>query len=237
MTIPVLASGVAGYYPKRADIMPRTNAGWWDIHWQAAGARRGWGIIWRRTQLELLPPAPKVCPGKGLAPTPCHFAFSLPSPKQNQCLTGKETNQHVKYWFLKKMPLSMDSTQLAEPAFSVPQAFGQPSFGALPEKQWKCVSTLAFTEQWAVRGLGKHQQLLRPAQGGCAAFGQSSAHTAHLCHTTQPLPCCPSPTPALHRPTCGWRRVTGTSFSTGQCFSHSSQSFPVFLLIWHCNAF
>lgn len=76
----------------------------------------------------------------------------------------------------------MDSTQLAEPASSVPQAFGQPSFGALPEKQWKCVSTLAFTEQRGVRGLGKHRQLLRPAQGGCAAFGQSSAHTAHLCH-------------------------------------------------------
>lgn len=190
MTIPVLASGVAGYYPKRADVMPRTNAGWWDIHWQAAGARRGWGIIWRRTQLELLPPAPKVCPGKGLAPTPCHFAFSLPSPKQNQCLTGKETNQHIKYWFLKKMPLSMDSTQLAEPASSVPQAFGQPSFGALPEKQWKCVSTLAFTEQWGSVGLANTNSCWDPRRAAArpSASPQPTLPTSATDPATPVLP-------------------------------------------------
>lgn len=88
--------------PQKSNAMPRTNAGWWDIHWQAAGAGRGWGIIWRRARLGLLPPAPQVCPGKGLAPTPCPFAFSLPSLKQNQCLKRKETNQHIKYEFLKK---------------------------------------------------------------------------------------------------------------------------------------
>lgn len=126
----------------------------------------------------------------------------------------------------------MDSTVLAEPASSVPQASGQPSFGPLPEKQWKCVSTLAFTEQWWVSGLGKHRQLLRLAQSSWAVSSQSSAHSAHLCHSTLPLLCCPSS--ALPCPnTCGWRRVTGTLFSTGQCFSHSSQSLPVFLLIWH----
>lgn len=67
-----------------------------------------------------------------------------------------------------------------------------------------------------------------------AAQLPASAHSAHLCHT--PCHSCAAPLhSALHPYTCGWRRVTGTLFSTGQCFSHSYQSLPVFLLIWHCK--
>lgn len=232
MTISVLTSGVAGYYPKRAtpcQEQMQDDETYMDRLQGLAGAG---GLAEGKHKWSCFPPVPKVCPGKGLAPTPCHFAFSLLSPKQNQCLKGKETNQHIKYEFLKKMPLSVDSTQLAEPASSVPQAFGQPSFGLLPEKQWKCVSTLAFTEEWWVCGLGKHQQLLRLAQRGCTASNQCS-QCPPLPHTL-PLLCCPLHS-ALHPHTCGWRRVTGTLFSTGQCFSHSYQSLPVFLLIWHCK--
>lgn len=67
----------------------------------------------------------------------------------------------------------------------------------------------------------------------CWPWGWSSPwlHAAHLCHS------CPDPsTPALHQCTCSWRRITDTLFCTGQCFSHASQSLPVFLkLIWHCK--
>lgn len=159
------------------------------------------------------------------------FCFLTPLSKAEPMFKRQGTNQHIKYEFLKKMSLSMDSTQLAEPASSVPQAFGQPSFGPLPEKQWKCVSTLAFREQQWVHGLGKHQQLLRAAESSCAALSQCSPHTAHLCHPTQH-----SCLPLFHSAFTD-TRVAGTLFSTGQCFSHSSQSLPVFLLIWHCKWF
>lgn len=156
------------------------------------------------------------------------FCFLTPPSKAEPVFKVKEQINTQNRSSLKKC-LSMDSTQLAEPASSVPQAFGQPSFGPLPEKQWKCASTLAFREQWWVRGLGKHQELLRAAESSCAAFSQCSPHTAHLCHLTQH-----SCLPLFHSAFTD-TRVAGTLFSTGQCFSHSSQSLPVFLLIWHCK--
>lgn len=97
------------------------------------------------------------------------------------------------------MPLSTDSIQLAEPISSVPQAFCQLSFGALPAKQWKCVCLL-----WLAQSKGEPvslentDQLLRPAQCGSRAFGCSPPpHSTLPTSAARPRHSCPVPLPLL----------------------------------------
>lgn len=124
------------------------------------------------------------------------------------------------------MPLSVDSTQLAEP---VPSASGllPARFQSLAREAVEAfVSTSACTEHMSLENT---EQQLRAAQLPGFRLVLTPAPRCHPCPAT------PAPsTPASHQRTCGQRRKNDTLFCIVQCFPHSSQSLPVFLkLIWH----
>lgn len=94
------------------------------------------------------------------------------------------------------MPLSVDSTQLAEPVSSVPQAFCQLSFSSLPEKQWKCVCPLWLAQsEGEPSSLENTDRLPRPTRLQGFQLVLAPLHAAHLCHRTHHS--CPVPLPLL----------------------------------------
>lgn len=175
----------------------------------------------------------------GLSSSPVAFAPSLPSPKQNWCLEGKEIkknkNNAAKQQFLKKKKKKNFSVWIAHSLRWGDQRLGL--FASLVSASCQKSSGSA-RPLWLAWGLDEPADLeekvsCSSCRASCFQHVLAPAQHCHPGHTALLLLPHRSGSPALHQCTCSRGRINDTLICTGQCFSHSSQRLPVFLkLIW-----
>lgn len=202
-----------------------------EVH--AGGPQGLTGGCWctqRRPRPELPPPAPKACPGKGLAPAPCPFCFLAPLSSAEPVFKregNKSTLQNN--GSLRRPPPSVGSAQHAEPVSSVPRASCQLRFGPSPEKPRKRPRVHpGFRRARASPRAGRRppsRRGLRSTAAGLSAAPRPSP---------RPPASAPGPRRSRLAPAQGVAGGEWPALRVGQCFSRSSQSLPVFpKLIWH----